>query len=808
MPVDPDDIEAIVADVSAIYREGELALLHEVADHLRRRSGAPSGSTGAPIDAPASLRRAAGSAQAAMEADGARALRGAISAAWRLGARAAAAEFPDQRAPRAEAGPAADTARTPVPPQAADALTTELVRDVGDRVRNVPRDTLAAFRSAVEDAAARMSAGGQNRRSATQAAWSALVRRGVIGFTDRAGKRWRLHSYVEMAVRTAAMRAAVDGQADRLTSLGIDLVSISDHARECELCRPWEGRILRLSAGPVGRVDVPHALDDEGTLTVDVAGTVATARAAGLWHPNCLHSMSAFLPGVTRIPEPSAEPEEYAARMRQREIERRIRRWREQESAATTDEARTAARRKVQAWRAAMREHLAAHPGLKRVRHREQIGAGSPPPAGDGSSDAGTPLDPGGAPTRDSADGATASGPDASAAPSADEPQGRAQVRPMPRKDLADLAERLVALKRTRDAADERSPQRRALSTEIDALSTNIRLTVSDEDERRHLMRIAGIRARIADAARNAGLSVEQARERMRSELRRSWQSKQVAIRVSPEALAGVLGAGRFKAQFEVGASGGLYDLSIRGSIESVMFGYGRDLSPQQRPVYGYLTGVPPHPSGLGRRTAYPANSDQVAQYGEIQVLLRSSTRSRTTACVGDSLDYEESTIPSLLDSPEPESFGAVSDTEPDYWDEAMAGLNRDYSGASFRGRGYMEAQVHGGVSVDDIEHVYFPREPGERMKQLLDERGVAWSVYDYRVMARGGPLNRDRARSAIRDEIAWLRRRTAELKDAGVTPGEGEPTDKEAQITASTEAARMYIRRLRRMIRQIGSER
>ncbi|WP_344161676.1 phage minor capsid protein [Nocardiopsis rhodophaea] len=379
--VDPADIEEIVAQVSAIYREAELAVYRQISRHLIRYPGAPTAGVGEPrLEAIGDLRRSVEAIQAGLEADGSRALREAVARAWQVGDRSALADIPARWYAASGIGDAAEEARTQVPQSGAiEALATALVADVGARVRNVLRDALDAYRSAVAGATARMLAGGQTRREAAQAAWAALVDRGVLGFTDRAGRRWRLHTYVEMAARTASARAAVQGQDDRLGALGVDLVYVSDHGQECPLCRPWEGKILHRVSGPTGEIRVPHALTDE-PMTVEVAGTLAEARGKGLFHPNCRHSISAYLPGVTTIPTPVAEPAAYEARMRQREIERKIRRWKEQATAATTDEARTAARRRVRAWHAEMRQHLANHPELKRLRYREQVGAGSTPP--------------------------------------------------------------------------------------------------------------------------------------------------------------------------------------------------------------------------------------------------------------------------------------------------------------------------------------------------------------------------------------------------------------------------------------------
>ncbi|MFY7069592.1 phage minor capsid protein [Nocardiopsis changdeensis] len=391
--VNPDDVDEIVANVAAIYREGELALLREIRDHLREHPGAPTAFAQPRADALASLRRAAGAVQTALTGNGSTALRQAVADAWRLGTRAAVADLPAAWFPASGLSQAAEAARDLVPQQGAiQALAAALVRDVGQVVQNILRDTLDAYRSAIAGATARMLAGGQTRRDATQAAWAALVNRGILGFTDRSGRRWRLSSYVEMATRTASARAAVEGQTSRLEDLGVKYVYVSDHAQECQLCRPWEGKILFRGEATVGTA-APNPLRPRAWVTVHPAGTLAEARAAGLFHPNCRHSVSAYLPGVTQIPRATAQPEQYKARMRQREIERKIRKWKEQEAAATTDEAKKAARRKVLDWQREMRKHLDDHPELKRLRYREQIGAGSTPPGGDTSNPA-TPLGP------------------------------------------------------------------------------------------------------------------------------------------------------------------------------------------------------------------------------------------------------------------------------------------------------------------------------------------------------------------------------------------------------------------------------
>ena len=104
-----------------------------------------------------------------------------------------------------------------------------------------------------------------------------IAERGITGFVDRQGKRWNLSSYTAMVARTSTMEAHLEGTRNRLLEQGHDLVVISDHRGECELCRPWEGRVLSLS----GRT--PHY------------PTLEEAKAAGLFHPNCRHAYGLYI---------------------------------------------------------------------------------------------------------------------------------------------------------------------------------------------------------------------------------------------------------------------------------------------------------------------------------------------------------------------------------------------------------------------------------------------------------------------------------------------------------------------------------
>lgn len=154
-----------------------------------------------------------------------------------------------------------------------------------------------------------------------------FAKQGVTGFVDRAGRRWRLDRYAEMAVRTASGRAHVAGTLDQIQETGGALVIVSNHAGSCEVCEPWEGKVLTIAAGgPGGTVE-----DGDGA-QVPIAGSVADAQAAGFQHPNCKHALTRFVEGLTVAPGPPPDDQEAVERRREanrRDEQERLRRRRQ-----------------------------------------------------------------------------------------------------------------------------------------------------------------------------------------------------------------------------------------------------------------------------------------------------------------------------------------------------------------------------------------------------------------------------------------------------------------------------------------------
>lgn len=254
---------------------------------------------------------------------------------------------------------------------------TQLALEASGLVRSTESTVLRkvddAYRRVVAEVSGNLLLGAETRREVTQRALNRLAAGGVTGFVDKRGRNWDLASYLEMATRTAAQRAMTAAHTEALQDKGVQLVIVSNAPQECIRCRPFEGKVLSLDGTPKGKIKVPNQVRSTMT-TVQVDGTLAGAVTAGLYHPGCRHSHAAFIPGLTERPPAgsTADPEGDAARQRLRELERRVRRAKREELLAITPEAKAAAKRKVRAHQAAIRDHV-DQTGIKRVTAREQL---------------------------------------------------------------------------------------------------------------------------------------------------------------------------------------------------------------------------------------------------------------------------------------------------------------------------------------------------------------------------------------------------------------------------------------------------
>ena len=211
----------------------------------------------------------------------------------------------------------------------------------------------------------------------------------------------------------------------------------------------------------------------------------------------------------------------------------------------------------------------------------------------------------------------------------------------------------------------------------------------------------------------------------------------------------------RMKTQFETNRSSGFIGKSgerttARAEAEMRMFGYDVDMPSEQRPVYGYVQ----------RKTDTEKINTNAGQYGPVKFVMKQGTKGRTTVTASDSLfakDYNhspsamndfrvesivnhnrwEKTAPSKSAYARPDSRNQWDDEILNTYsykseeipisdaDKAKLGVRPDARGYERKllqpqeirenpftmidkTPYYVEAQIHGGCTVDDVEEVIF----------------------------------------------------------------------------------------------------
>ena len=224
-----------------------------------------------------------------------------------------------------------------------------------------------------------------------------------------------------------------------------------------------------------------------------------------------------------------------------------------------------------------------------------------------------------------------------------------------------------------------------------------------------------------------------------------------VYIQIHRATLPEILEDGGFTtihAQDAVGAIGEDFGTSHRRAYESDTFGITEDsLPPNMKPIYGYLWDksdkdgavIPENGLNLGNpRTA-------LMKYGTVAVRLKPEVRDRTTFTFGDSFSLNMAVLPQPLNDPGWQVHGFLGGIVGTGMIETGARKPTDGMGWD-KGWSYIEAQVHGGVTLDDIAEIIvdtpdaverhqempFRRDwvtEWSELETMLDESGVPWRI-------------------------------------------------------------------------------
>ena len=228
------------------------------------------------------------------------------------------------------------------------------------------RNAEDAYTQIMSNATTGLLAGTDTRIQASQKMLNEMAMKGITSFVDKSGRSWNLSSYAEMCARTVSAHAALQGHIDRQLEVGEDLVKVSSIGTTCPICQRWQGVVLSIS----GKSPKYHSIDE--------------AKASGLFHPNCKHTLGMFIPeldGEGKVePAPLDMNTQSSKRNKliekQRANERNIRYWKNRAAVAVTDKEKAKCNEKIKYWQYTNLLHCQKN-GLRRQYAREKVYTGN-----------------------------------------------------------------------------------------------------------------------------------------------------------------------------------------------------------------------------------------------------------------------------------------------------------------------------------------------------------------------------------------------------------------------------------------------
>lgn len=241
-----------------------------------------------------------------------------------------------------------------------------LIEDVNHNLHEAESSSLRmmddVYRQTIYKAELAAATGSVTMEQAVDLAVKDFLEAGINCIQYRDGRLVNIATYAEMAIRTASLRSYLRGEADRRVALGIDTVLCSQYGACSDTCLPWQGKVYI--------DDVWGRFDGErrGTAGKSRNGKwymlLSHAVEAGLFHPNCRHTLSTWIEGVSRKPEPmDSERVRSTAKLeqKQRRMENRIRRLKRLAEGTLEPEKAKEYRRKAREAQGELRTFISEH---------------------------------------------------------------------------------------------------------------------------------------------------------------------------------------------------------------------------------------------------------------------------------------------------------------------------------------------------------------------------------------------------------------------------------------------------------------
>lgn len=178
-----------------------------------------------------------------------------------------------------------------------DALIKATVKDMQKAETAVLRMADDQYRKIIYNAQVYANTGAGTYEKAVDMATKDFIVAGLNCVEYANGARHTLKDYADMAIRTAAKRAYLQGEGTKRQEWGISTVIVNKRGNPCPKCLPFCGKVL------IDDVWSDGSSDGISPVTGLKYPLMSKAVAAGLYHPRCKDVHTTYFEGVNTSPD-------------------------------------------------------------------------------------------------------------------------------------------------------------------------------------------------------------------------------------------------------------------------------------------------------------------------------------------------------------------------------------------------------------------------------------------------------------------------------------------------------------------------
>lgn len=222
------------------------------------------------------------------------------------------------------------------------------------------------YRQTISRVELSMSAGAVTLPQAIDMAVKDFLAQGIRCVEYKNGRRVNIADYAQMALRTAATRSMLLGEAQRRADFGVDTVLVSQYGACSETCLPWQGKVYIDDVWGVwdGERSGDRGLSNDGHWYM----LLSVAVNKGLFHPNCRHTLLTWRYGDPIPPPMDGDKIRNTAALeqQQRGLEREVRKWKRMAEGTLDEVQKKACQQKARDAQKNVREFIGEHKDVLR----------------------------------------------------------------------------------------------------------------------------------------------------------------------------------------------------------------------------------------------------------------------------------------------------------------------------------------------------------------------------------------------------------------------------------------------------------